>query len=1009
LAAAASLGGASIDDIFNSRQLSDVLAVRHANVQQSQTAGAASLQSGSIQDFLRARELGDAASVRGSDVVQSQTARSASFQGRSLEDILTDRELGDATSVKSANVLESQAGRAASLQGAGIPDSVIKEVLGESLEVKKAKNEGGDSFIQLDSSSNLQTGDSVRFSGKLHGLKDASGNTVSADTLHVGAKNSAGKEFQLFLTAEDAKNGTNALSFSKDNNLSDVSIRQVITPESTQKVTGSTTLGQLNGGGDFSLKVNGSEFQFDANTTIDSVISQINQSGSVNVTASFNSETRSISLVSDEIGDGKINVSGDLAESLALKGDGTTSVEGQDQVVGGSFIKLKSGSDLSTGDKIQLNGSLDGLKDASGNAVSGDTFFVGSRNGSEKEFALFLTAEDARNNTNALSFSADNKLSGLSVQKVLSEPSSTPVTANTTLGQLGAFGAVESQSGRVGDAEDHDGDDSDGGDSGGSSQTELSLSVNGKSFSFGSGATIANVIDKINQSEGLNVTASFNADTGSISLVANQAGAGEVTVSGDLADSLGLAGSGTRSVSGRDEVVGGNFVNLGADAANFRDGDKVQLNGTLKDSKGQDLTGDFILGAREGSSDQFSLYRVQADGTRGDAVQLAEGNDVSNVSVQKVLAEARTEQVSTETRLGSLDNLGSFSFSVNGASFNFNADTKIGDVINQINQSGDANVTASFNTETRTISLVSNQAGAGNVSVSGDLADRLSLTGSSATAVSGRDAVAGGSFIELNAGANGTLATGDKVQLNGSLSGLKDANGNAVSGDTFFVGSRNGSDKEFALFLTAEDARNNTNAVSFSEGTNLAGVSVQKVLSEAGTTRVNANTKLGQLDNLDNFNFSVNGADFKFDADTTISTVLSRINGSSSAGVNATFNADTRQISFTNRNTGEGEVSVSGGLADRLGLNSSGAKAVSGQNAVATISGGPQDGRVISSRDNTLSTSESGVEGLTFTVRGTGSATLTDSHRGSGVDESTGRNDGVKPFGSARSDPAEGQ
>ena len=86
------------------------------------------------------------------------------------------------------------------------------------------------------------------------------------------------------------------------------------------------------------------------------------------------------------------------------------------------------------------------------------------------------------------------------------------------------------------------------------------------------------------------------------------------------------------------------------------------------------------------------------------------------------------------------------------------------------------------NSETRTISLVNKQAGAGNVAVSGDLANRLSLTGATATAVSGQNAVAAGNFIQLNSPSNGSLATGDKIQLNGSLSGLKDTNGNAVSG-----------------------------------------------------------------------------------------------------------------------------------------------------------------------------------------------------------------------------------
>ena len=93
LASAASIGGGSITDIFRSRQLSDVLAVRNANYQQSQSATSASLHSGSVLDIYRSRDLGDLNSIQNANVVQTQTALAASLQGSAIEDIFTSEEL----------------------------------------------------------------------------------------------------------------------------------------------------------------------------------------------------------------------------------------------------------------------------------------------------------------------------------------------------------------------------------------------------------------------------------------------------------------------------------------------------------------------------------------------------------------------------------------------------------------------------------------------------------------------------------------------------------------------------------------------------------------------------------------------------------------------------------------------------------------------------------------------------------------------------------------------------
>ncbi len=138
LASAASISGGSINDIFRSRQLSDVLSVRNANFQQSQAATYASLQSGSVQDIYRSRDLGDLNSIQNANVRQSQTAAAASVQSGSIEDIYRSRDLGDLNSVQNANVRETQIAAAASLQGGSVEDIYWSRDLGDLNSVQNA-------------------------------------------------------------------------------------------------------------------------------------------------------------------------------------------------------------------------------------------------------------------------------------------------------------------------------------------------------------------------------------------------------------------------------------------------------------------------------------------------------------------------------------------------------------------------------------------------------------------------------------------------------------------------------------------------------------------------------------------------------------------------------------------------------------------------------------------------------------------------------------------------------
>jgi flagellar hook-associated protein 2 len=102
--------------------------------------------------------------------------------------------------------------------------------------------------------------------------------------------------------------------------------------------------------------------------------------------------------------------------------------------------------------------------------------------------------------------------------------------------------------------------------------------------------------------------------------------------------------------------------------------------------------------------------------------------------------------------------------------------------------------------------------------------------------------------------------------------------------------------------------------------------------------------------------------------------VIKRINASN-AGVSAAYDAANDRMVLTNTSTGDLGVSIgadTGGLLSALGLTS-GTTFTRGKNAEFTINDGP----TLSSESNTLSSSAHGIDGLSVTVTGAETQTVT--------------------------------
>ena len=120
--------------------------------------------------------------------------------------------------------------------------------------------------------------------------------------------------------------------------------------------------------------------------------------------------------------------------------------------------------------------------------------------------------------------------------------------------------------------------------------------------------------------------------------------------------------------------------------------------------------------------------------------------------------------------------------------------------------------------------------------------------------------------------------------------------------------------------------------------------------------------------------FTINGVSIAFNtADDSLENIISRIN-SSEAGVAASYDSVNDRISLTNKETGDlgiGVADVTGNFLAAVGLDTG--TLSRGDNLLYTVNGGGAQ----ASFSNTVTSTSSGITGLTFTAGQLGTGTLT--------------------------------
>lgn len=157
-------------------------------------------------------------------------------------------------------------------------------------------------------------------------------------------------------------------------------------------------------------------------------------------------------------------------------------------------------------------------------------------------------------------------------------------------------------------------------------------------------------------------------------------------------------------------------------------------------------------------------------------------------------------------------------------------------------------------------------------------------------------------------------------------------------------------------------------------GTNATDFGLDKTDTTGTANQISTTAKLSELgltpDSDGNYSFSINGVDFSFSGDTTISDMMKKVNASE-AGVKMSYTTLTNQFIITSNEYGKGQQITfsdgSEGLLNALGFNA-GATFTEGQNTVITVNG--VDVETTSNSytvDGTTFTFTAAAEGTSFT------------------------------------------
>lgn len=228
---------------------------------------------------------------------------------------------------------------------------------------------------------------------------------------------------------------------------------------------------------------------------------------------------------------------------------------------------------------------------------------------------------------------------------------------------------------------------------------------------------------------------------------------------------------------------------------------------------------------------------------------------------------------------------------------------------------------------------------------------------------------------------NGTKFTINNTQITlnsgESVSSLL-AKMNSVSGVTATYDSSTGkfalnSASTILLGSAADSSEFLQRAQLFNNGTG-------SVTSNIGVGRVNPSAALASSDLRSGIapstgSFNVNGVSISYASGDSLNTILNNINNSS-AGVTAVYDHYTDRILLTNKTRGAQNISVTDGssnIASALRLTSTDSNVNIGKSTQFTLGDDPT---VRQSEDQTLTSSELGITGLTVTAISTGTVTI---------------------------------
>lgn len=296
---------------------------------------------------------------------------------------------------------------------------------------------------------------------------------------------------------------------------------------------------------------------------------------------------------------------------------------------------------------------------------------------------------------------------------------------------------------------------------------------------------------------------------------------------------------------------------------------------------------------------------------------------------------------------------GSGSFSINGTAIAYDASVdSLNTMISRINASA-ANVTASYDATTRTITIKNNTTGPGAITLSDTSGNFLAATNVLAAA--------------QTSGTVASTLTGMMNAINASGTGVTASLVNDASGRPNLLQLTSAS----PISLGAGDDTSN-----FLTATHLAE-------STAGTTRTSTrplgvtNTGLS-LQNARlttapaaSGSFTINGVSFTYDSTSdSIGNLLTRINGSA-AGVTATFDTTTDRLQLTSNTTGGSSIA----LADVSGNFLAATKVLAATQSLGTPASYQIDGGAV--RTAVSNTITDALPGITLTLKDVTTQSLT--------------------------------